>query len=77
MYSLVVWDNIHMPKEQQIEFLNNINRVGFEDAVALINSEALDNESLDVLIRYASAREEVIDLITQEVIDSLESESIM
>ena len=66
-----------MTKEKQIEFLNNINCLGFEDAVALLKVEDLDEASAATLTRYAHYRSLVLDFITQEAIDSLEPESIM
>lgn len=66
-----------MQREQQIQFLNNINRLGFEDAVALISFDEVDVNTAKILCNYAEARLAVIDLITQETLDELEHESIM
>lgn len=66
-----------MTKEQQLQFLNNINRLGFEDAVALIDIESVTEDTKNKIKLYATSRESVIELISQEVIDSLEVETLM
>lgn len=63
--------------EQQVAFFKNINEKGFEEAVFELSNGEKTPEVEKLVSDYILARSALFDLISLEVIESLEVETIL